>query len=74
MGFIKFLFQIAFWLFVIVVGFISFGIMLDNFESFPIWLQLSLFPFIIFVVFGLGLWKFWLILFGVYKVKEELKK
>lgn len=67
MGFIKFLFQIALTLCAIVVGFITLGIMLDSPNP---WVA---FPAAIAVfVIGVGIigWKFWLVLFGVYKAKE----
>lgn len=67
MGFIKFLFQLAFWALMIVVGFITLGFMLDSPNP---WVA---FPAAIAVfVIGVGIvgWKFWLVLFGVYKVKE----
>lgn len=77
MGFIKFLFQIAFALLGIVVFFIGFGILLENWEEFPRWLQFATLPVILLVmlgVFGGVFWKPLLVLFGIYKVKEELKK
>ena len=67
MGFIKFLFQLAFWAFMIVVGFMTLMFALDSSNPY-----IALTAGIIAFIVGVGIigWKFWLALFGLYKVKE----
>jgi len=77
MGFIKFLFKIVWWLFVIavvvVVGFFGFVYIADNFESYPIWLQWTLMVPVIVFTFSIILVKPLIVLYAIYKAKEAIE-
>jgi len=78
MGFIKFIFKIIWWLFVIaivgLVGFFGFLIIAENFDTYPVWLQWTLMVPVILFMFGIIFIKPLIVLFAVFKGKEYLEK